>query len=386
MYFGNGENRKTGKLALQPCATFAAATLFAQQTVVKHVSTEEGVRESVFDHDPSLVACTNDCPSQYWPRPYHERWRVVTDLNGDGKDDLILSDTKDTFGNAGGGWLVYINSNGCWRCVGDVALYPGAFTFDRVHNEVDLWYYARSSAQEGHFGYYSFHSGGMRKGVNQIFVRTAGEDENVFGCMDKAIFGYAHRHPYRFDTSETSTNGIVSWKTIRDWRKPSRKDEIYELEQKLAEAEKRAQAAEEKLKQVSWKLDLFERDLLDVGGIVLGSKWRGGDKTFVCPEVFSGFTNMTVRVDKDGFVDGICLVRALASEENGIVGGRFPSEEEQKIIHQAENHFHVRFSLDTYPGMYQWENPFERVRIRIDFRDKSESVIEADYLKSLTNR
>ena len=363
----------------------AAIGLNVQSAIAQEQSIVVSAND-ILDRDPSLVAVSNDHQSAYWPQPYLERWRIVTDLNGDGKDDLILSDTKDTFGNAGGGWLVYINSNGCWRCVGDVALYPGAFTFDRVHNEVDLWYYARSSAQEGHFGYYSFHSGGMRKGVNQIFVRTAGEEENVFGCMDKAIFGYAHRHPYRFDTSETSTNGIVSWKTIRDWRKPSRKDEIYELEQKLAEAEKRAQAAEEKLKQVSWKLALFERDLLDVGGIVLGSKWRGGDKTFVCPEVFSGFTNMTVRVDKDGFVDGIRLVRALASEENGIVGGRFPSEEEQKIIHQAENHFHVRFSLDTYPGMYQWENPFERVRIRIDFRDKAESVIEADYLKSLTNR
>ena len=363
----------------------AAIGLNVQSAIAQEQSIVVSAND-ILDRDPSLVAVSNDHQSAYWPQPYLERWRIVTDLNGDGKDDLILSDTKDTFGNAGGGWLVYINSNGCWRCVGDVALYPGAFTFDRVHNEVDLWYYARSSAQEGHFGYYSFHSGGMRKGANQIFVRTAGEDENVFGCMDKAIFGYEHRHPYRFDISETSTNGIVSWKTIRDWRKPSRKDEIYELEQKLAEAEKRAQAAEEKLKQVSWKLALFERDLLDVGGIVLGSKWRGGDKTFVCPEVFSGFTNMTVRVDKDGFVDGIRLVRALASEENGIVGGRFPSEEEQKIIHQAENHFHVRFSLDTYPGMYQWENPFERVRIRIDFRDKAESVIEADYLKSLTNR
>lgn len=363
----------------------AAIGLNVQSAIAQEQSVVVSAND-ILDHDPSLVAVSNDHQSAYWPQPYLERWRIVTDLNGDGKDDLILSDTKDTFGNAGGGWLVYINSNGCWRCVGDVDLYPGAFTFDRVHNEVDLWYYARSSAQEGHFGYYSFHSGGMRKGVNQIFVRTAGEDENVFSCMDKAIFGYAHGHPYRFDTSETSTNGIVSWKTIRDWRKPSRKDKMYELEQKLAEAEKRAQEAEEKVKQVSWKLDLCERDLLDVGGVVLGSKWGGGDKTFVCPEIFSGFTNMTVRVDKDGFVDGIRLVRACVSEEDGIVGGRFPSEEEQKIIHQAENHFHIRFSLDTYPGMYQWENPFERVRIRIDFRDKSESVIEADYLKSLTDR
>ena len=95
---------------------------------------------------------------------------------------------------------------------------------------------------------------------------------------------------------------------------------------------------------------------------------------------------MTVRVDKNGFVDGIRLVRRNLPEESGMPGARFPSEEEQKIIHQAENHFHVRFSLGTYPGMYQWENPFERVKIRIDFRNESESIIEAGYLKNLTER
>ena len=143
---------------------------------------------------------------------------------------------------------------------------------------------------------------------------------------------------------------------------------------------------EEKLKHVSWKLGLFERDLLDVGGVVLGSRWEGGNKTFVCQETFSGFTNMTVRVDKNGFVDGIRLVRRRVPEKSGVTSARFPSEEEQKIILQAENHFHVRFAIGTYPGMYKWENPFERVRIRIDFRDAQESIIEADYLKSLTDR
>ena len=363
-----------------------ATTLVGQQLVFKSQD-EEAFKEFSLDRDPSLVAVSNDHQSAYWPHPYLERWRIVTDLNGDGKDDLILSDTKDTFGNAGGGWLVYISSNGFWRCVGDVGLYPGAFTFDRVHDEVDLWYYSRSSAREGHFGYYSFHSGGMRKGVNQIFIRTESEDgENVFTCVYKAIFGYAHKHPYRFETSETTTNGVVIWKHQGSWRKPGRKDEIYELKQRLKEAEMRANAAEEKLKHVSWKLGLFERDLLAVGGVALGSKWEGGDKSFVCPEVFSGFTNMTVRVDKNGFVDGIRLVRRLVPEESGMTSARFPSEEEQKIIHQAENHFHVRFAIYTYPGMYIWENPFERVRIRIDFRDKKESIIEADYLKSLTGR
>ena len=197
----------------------------------------------------------------------------------------------------------------------------------------------------------------------------------VKNVQEETLFGYAHKHPYRFEVSETSMNGIVTWKYLGGWQKLSRKDEIHELKQKLADAEKRTQTVEEKLKHVSWKLGIFERDLLDVGGVVSGPKWEGGRKSFVCPEVFSGFTNVAVRFDKNGFVDGIRLVRRLTPDGSEVTSERFPSEEEQKVIHQMENNFHVRFAIDTYPGTYKWKNPFERVRIRIDFRDKQENII-----------
>lgn len=334
--------------------------------------------------DPSSVAVSNDHRSAYNPLPYLERWRVVTDLNGDGTNDLILSDTIDTFGNAGGVWEVYINSNGCWRCIGDVGLHPGALTLDSVHGGVDLWYYSHCSAQEGYIGYYSFSPDGMSKSINRMFVRTDGDDGNVTDGVFNTVFGLAHRHPYHLDISETTTNGVVMWKTMGDWRKPSREDVISELKRKLAKSESRARTAEEELKQVTWRLDMLERDLLDISGVALGSKWKGEARSLACPEVFDGFTNMTVRVDKHGYVESVRLVRRLSENESGIEGGRFPSDEEQKIIHQAENHFHVRFDIDTYPGTYKWSNPFERVRIRIDFRDKAMSVIEADYMKSFT--
>ena len=338
----------------------------------------------VVAYDPSTVAVSNDHQSSYCPQPYLERWRVVTDLNCDGVDDVILSDTTDTFGNAGGGWMVYTNSNGYWRCIGDVGLHPGALTLDRVHDEVDLWYYSRCSAQEGHIGYYSFHAGAMGKPSSQMFIRTEGEDDNVFADVLNAVFGAGHRHPYHLDVSETTTNGVVLWKTMGDWRKPFREDVVSELKRRLAEAERRALTAEEKLKHVSWRLGIFERDLLDVSGVTLGSRWEGSEKSFVCAEVFHGFTNMTVRVDENGYVDGVVLVRELSGNESGIAGGRFPSDEEQRIIHQAENHFHVRFAIGRHPGTYIWENPFERVRVRIDFRDRTRCTIEAEYLKSFS--
>ena len=362
-------------LAINP-SLIAAIGLNVQSAIVQVQSVAVSAND-ILDCDPSSVAVSNDHQSAYWPQPYLERWRIVTDLNGDGKDDLILSDTKDTFGNAGGGWLVYISSNGFWRCVGDVDLYPGAFTFDRVHNEVDLWYYSRSSAQEGHFGYYSFHSGGMRESKNQIFVRTEGADENVFGCMDKAIFGYSHGHPYRFDTSETSTNGIVSWKTIRDWRKPSRKDEIYELKQKLADTEKRASVAEAGLQQMSHRLYEYECNVHQLCGITLGAAWDGGEKSRPCEEVFSGFTNLTVSVDRNNFVEAIRLSRSdhiTNPLARSIRGGFEPTDEEQRIIHQVENRFNIRFQPRVDSGLYSWGSPISGTFIDIHFAKDGETV------------
>ena len=51
----------------------------------------------------------------------------------------------------------------------------------------------------------------------------------------------------------------VTWRIIGDWRKLDRMDEICELKQKLAEAEKRAQVAEENLRKRSRRLNDLEK-------------------------------------------------------------------------------------------------------------------------------
>ena len=366
---------------------FCSMSCSAVEAVVKKAG-DEKFQSFSLNHNPSLLAVSNDNPTVTVKSMYHERWRIVSDLNNDGRKDLILSDVKDSFGNGGGGWLVYFSmSNGTWKCVGDISMHPGAFAMDKADG-VDLWCYSHISAGDGYVGYYTFTSDGMREGFRKILVHGEDEsDENVIGCLCKAVFGYAHSHPYVLETSETSEKGIVSWKKIGDWRKPRRRDEIYELKTQLTELQGRLAKAEEELKIAKSKLEMFERNILDVAGVVLGSKWQDQGTNVFCSEVCTGFTNMSVNVTDDGFVKSIRMLRLPGLDGKGlegITGERFPSDEEQKIIHQAENHFHVRFALDRYPGTYRWENPFERVRIRIDFRDKKRSVIDVGYLKSFT--
>ncbi len=86
-----------------------ATAVYAKSAVVVECGNVEQ-KEFVLDADPSMVAVTNECPTASDNKPYKERWRIVSDLNGDEVDDLILSDPKESFGNAGGSWMVCINS------------------------------------------------------------------------------------------------------------------------------------------------------------------------------------------------------------------------------------------------------------------------------------
>ena len=372
-------------------ANLMVITLFARSAIVKN-SQDEVFREFVLNHDPSSVAVSNDHQNACAPQMYLERWRIVTDLNNDGKDDLILS-AAEGFGNSGGPWFVYISSNGYWRCIGDVGLYPstGAFAFDAVDNEVDLWYYDRVAAGEGYVGYYTFSPKGMKKECNRIFVRGGNEEESIFVRLGADIFGYANKHPYRLEASETSTNGVVSWKLKGDWRKPGRTNELYELKQKLAAAEKRVQAAEEKQHQMSHRLYEYEVGVHQMCGITLGAKWEGGDKKRICKEEFSGFTNMTISVDSNNFVNRIRLTRndgANATGGSAICGKYDPTDEEQKIIHQVENKLNIRFMSGGKAGSYSWGGPIAGTWINVQFADGdgADSYIEMRYSRQFNGK
>lgn len=372
-------------LAIGECL-FVSFSLNAQYAAGKQAGSIIESVDEVLDCNPSSVAVSNDHQSVRWPQPYLERWRILTDLNGDGVDDLILSETKDTFGNAGGVWLVYVCSNGYWRCIGDVDLYPSstAFAFDAVGNEVDLWHYGHVSCCEGYVGYYTFDRAGMKKGDNRIFLRGGQDENDVYNRLCKGVFGYANRHPYRLEASETSTNGVVSWMAVENWRKPGLRNKLYELEQKLSETKKRANAAEARVQHMSRKLHEYEFGVHRLCGVTLGSAWDGGETNRPCEEVFSGFTNMMVSVDGNNFVKAIRLTRkdaCVGAAARSIRGGYEPTDEEQKIIHQVENLFNVRFQPWDGKGAYSWGGPMVGTRIYIHFASPKEtqSYVEIRY-------
>ncbi len=364
-----------------------ATAAYAKSAVVVGFGKAEQ-KEFVLDADPSMVAVSNEFPTASDHKPYKERWRIVSDLNGDGVDDLILSDQKNMFGNAGGPWMVYLHNDCVWRYIGDVEFSPGVVTLEATQDGVNIWNYCRNSARDGYFGYYHVANGKLTKQPMQIHIVSTDKEDSIFSRIDMAIFGYPSSHPFRLEESSTSTNGVVSWKKIRDHRIPSRKNEIYELKQKLVDAEKRASVAEARLQQMSHRLYEYEHSVHQLCGITLGSAWDGGEKNRPCEEVFSGFTNLTVSVDVNNFVESIRLTRNDAQGDvsaRSIRGGFEPTDEEQKIIHQVENQFNIRFQPSSANGSYSWGGPISGTWIDIHFANEreSESYIEMRYSRKL---
>jgi len=243
-----------------------AMSAFAVPAIVKYPQ-DSMFNEFTLEYDPSMVAVTNEdfgggCQSRFL-----ERRRIMTDLNKDGVDDMILSDPLNCFGTGGGGWFVYFVGDGCWRCIGDVGMNRDAFAFDSVGDEVDLWYYWRSSGCDGTLGYYSFNHEGMKKGCRQISVRFGDDrEDSVYGCIYRGIFGYAHNHKYVVEESETSADGTVSWRMVRDWEHPRLKsnivdlnNEIRELKVEIENERRRADSAESTIRSLTKRLEDSER-------------------------------------------------------------------------------------------------------------------------------
>ena len=172
--------------------------------------------EFVLDYDPSMTAVSNTHVTMSNKVPFKERWRIISDLNGDGVDDLILSEPKDMFGNAGGPWMVYLCGDGRWRYVGDVVFYPGVFFLDQVDHGMNLWYCIRADATACHFGYYRVTNGKLDARPVQIRIDATGKEDSVFSRVYMSVFGHPSTHPFSYEESVTSTNGVVVWEKVSD--------------------------------------------------------------------------------------------------------------------------------------------------------------------------
>lgn len=165
--------------------------------------------------DPSLRAL----PDPTAKAKYAERQRILTDLDGDGLDDMLLSGSPDEFGTMGGPWTVHLNRDGNYRPIGEVWAHPMAIAFEpdqarfhtdpKTHRSARVWVYLKASGSAGSFGYFRVGKDTIDEMVSiEIYPGDGGSD------LGRAVYQAAFKKspiPFKIQRSTTAENGTVTW-------------------------------------------------------------------------------------------------------------------------------------------------------------------------------
>jgi len=166
--------------------------------------------------DPSLIPLKKTNGEE----KYAERFRILTDLDGDGVNDMLLSKGPEESGSMGYGWSVYSNRKGEFRQIGEIWAHPMAIAVepDRArmskkgseeHRHARIWVYLKGGGNTGSFGYYRVGEKSVDKLASiEIYPGDAG---TVLGnAIYNATFEISPI-PIVVERSSTSKEGKVSW-------------------------------------------------------------------------------------------------------------------------------------------------------------------------------
>ena len=165
--------------------------------------------------DPSMVAATNSCLSECQPQIWLERWRILTDMNGDGVNEMLLSDAEEADVGGCGGWRLCIKSNECWRCIGEVYFDPAFFAMERTYDGINIWYCHPCNSMSWSMGYYSIDISKATIRKEGIFIERYDERDSIADRVYNAVFKRRDEHPYVLERSKTASDGTVSWVQVR---------------------------------------------------------------------------------------------------------------------------------------------------------------------------
>jgi len=168
--------------------------------------------------DPSL----SPVQSIYEEGHFAERYRILTDLDGDGVDDLLLSEDIRSGGTMGQNWKVYLNRSGAFKSLGSITAHLGAIAFepDKARHAAlpaerhftRIWVYLRSSGSEGSFGYYRI--GEKAVGKLQKLDLYPGDGGTDIGRAIYAATFTKSVTPFRVETSTTDPDGTIHWTAV----------------------------------------------------------------------------------------------------------------------------------------------------------------------------
>lgn len=154
---------------------------------------------------------------------YVERHRIVTDLDLDGADDLILSHGVGMSGMSGPSWEVYLRRGDEFKNVGWIHAHPLAIAFEpdqgRFYKEqaerrhARIWVYLKSNGSSGAFGYFRVGEESVDD-LHCIDIYPGDGGTPLGNALTEAAFEKDSPIPYLIEISTTSPDGQVTWKTF----------------------------------------------------------------------------------------------------------------------------------------------------------------------------
>lgn len=206
----HGNNRKGAAMskiytiALLIVSMALANTLGAEESAV---TPDTPAQEPAAIPDPSLI------PAPTGEGLTGERIRLLADFNGDGREDLALSDDEIEFSNAGIRFDLYLSVGPGKYSPNAMSFFahPMAIAIEKCRDRTRIWTYYRSDASEGALGYQEL-KGHTLSDFVFIHIITGTEYSAMGNAMYQAVFRNSD-YPIRADGS-TTVDGVVQWETF----------------------------------------------------------------------------------------------------------------------------------------------------------------------------
>lgn len=211
---------KIYSIALLIVSMALANSLGAEERAAKSDMPSE---EAAAIPDPSLI------PAPTGEGLTGERVRLFADFNGDGREDLALSeDTSDTT-FTGRIFTLYLSDyRGKYTCkIGEFFAHPAAIAIEKCGYTVRIWTYFRGGAGEGSLGYQEIQGHKLSEG-KAVTIFLGDGCSNIGRAMYAAVFSNSD-FPIRAEIS-TTVDGVVHWKPMYEEELEEKNDEADEVE------------------------------------------------------------------------------------------------------------------------------------------------------------
>lgn len=98
-----------------------------------------------------------------WPLEKSKRHQFLEDFDNDGDIDILISQPISSFGNAGGGFKLYLREGDELKEAGMIFAHPKAVALEHFWKHSKIWVYQRGGGNVGMLGYYKLEKGKLQE-------------------------------------------------------------------------------------------------------------------------------------------------------------------------------------------------------------------------------